>query len=73
MIFGPTCNVISDVQMSYCNMFRKFKSGAIKCRFRIENRSGSLADSRGVAETPPPTHSIDGKGPGNSFGVQVKG
>ena len=47
LIFDPTCDVISDPQIKLCYIFEKFKSGAIKCSFRIENRSSSLADSTG--------------------------
>ena len=51
--FDPTCDVISDVQMKFCNIFGNFKPVAIKCCFRIETWSISLADSKGT-ETPPP-------------------
>ena len=52
-LFFDTCDVISDLQTKFCWIFGKFKSGAIKCHFRIENRPSILADSTG-AETPPP-------------------
>ena len=45
-----TFNPIYDLHIKFCNIFRQLKPGSIKCRFRIENRSGSLADSTG--ETP---------------------
>ena len=56
--FDPTCDVISDLKIIFCNIFRKFKPGAIKCRFRIENRfdqSSSLADSKWVGAKRPPS------------------
>ena len=56
-----TCDVISDLQTKFCRIFGKFKSGAIKCHFRIENRPSGLADSTG-AETPPPPHRRVGSG-----------
>ena len=39
-------------QINFCSIFVKTRPGTIKRSFRIENRSSSLADSRG--ETPPP-------------------
>ena len=50
-IFGSTSDVISDVYLKFCIIFGKFKPGAIK--FRTENLSSSLADSRG--RPPPPS------------------
>ena len=52
--FDPTYDVISEVQIIFLNIFGVFKPGAIKCCFRIENRSSSRAYSGGGAETPPP-------------------
>ena len=48
----PTCEVVSDVHMKFCSIFGKFKHGAIKYLFRIENRSSSLVDSRGGGRHP---------------------
>ena len=36
MTFDPTCDVIGDVPIFF-KILGKFKPGAIKCRFRIEN------------------------------------
>ena len=55
-IFGPTCDVISDDRIKFRSIFGKFKPGAIKFRFRIENWSISLADSRGAERPPPHPH-----------------
>ena len=46
-------------QINFCSIFVKTRPGTIKRSFRIENRSSSLADSRG--ETPPP-HRLAGSG-----------
>ena len=54
LTFDPICDVISDVQTKFCNIFGKVKPGAIKCCFRIENWSISLADSRGPKQPAPP-------------------
>ena len=62
LTFVPICDVISDVQIQFRSIFEKFKPGAIKCHFGIENRSSSLADSRGGGGEVPP--SIGGQGLG---------
>ena len=61
-ILSLTRPVTSSVtsQITFCIIFGKFKPGAIKCHFRIENQPSSLADSRGL-NAPPPN---GGKGPG---------
>ena len=59
-LFFDTCDVISDLQTKFYWIFGKFKSGAIKCHFRIENRPSSLADSTGL--TSPPPHRRVGSG-----------
>ena len=57
----PTFDGICHIQMKFCNIFRKFKPGAIKCRFRIKNPYISFfADSKG-GDAPPPN---GGQGPG---------
>ena len=60
MSFDPTYDVNSDLQISCCNIFGELKPGAIKRRFRVENRLISLADNRG-SEMPSP---LGGQGPG---------
>ena len=71
LIFDPTCHVISGVLIKFCNIFGKFKPGAFKYRFRIENRSSRWSDSRGPKCPPPPPPSVGriGKYP---IGVRVK-
>ena len=54
MKFDPACDVISDVQTKFCNILEKFKPGAMKCYFRIEDRFISLADSVGGEAVPSP-------------------
>ena len=51
LTFEPTCDVISDFQTQFCKISGR-TSRDIKYRFRVENRSSSLTDSRG-AETAP--------------------
>ena len=67
MSFYPTCDVISDRQIKCNNIFRTFKPGAIKCRFRIENWSRSMADSAGGRNGP----LIGGHGPEIPIGARV--
>ena len=50
-------------RIKFCHIFERLNPGAIKCRFRIENRPSSLAYSRGP-KFPPPPPPIDGPGPG---------
>ena len=53
-------------QIKFCNIFRNFKPKAIKCRFRIQNRPRSLADSRGKggkSHPPAPSGRMSGNTP----------
>ena len=63
LTFDPACDAISSVQIKFCNIFGKVKPGAIKCRFRIKNRSSSLTDSKGRGETDPHRRSWSGNTP----------
>ena len=56
LTFDLICGAIKGLRIKFCNIFRKFIPWAIKCRFGIENRSSSLADSTwGQNSTPPPS------------------
>ena len=44
----PTCDVISIFPTKFCNLFGKFKPGAIECSFRTDSWSGSLAYRKGA-------------------------
>ena len=54
MTFDPTCDVISDVKIRLCNIFRNFKPRALKCCFWIENRSSSQIARTGGRNAPSP-------------------
>ena len=47
MSFDPTRDIISDIQITILNIYRKLKPRTMNCRFRIENQCASLADNRG--------------------------
>ena len=63
LTFDPACDAISSVQIKFYKIFGKVKPGAIKCRFRIKNRSSSLTDSKGRGETDPHRRSWSGNTP----------
>ena len=63
LTFDAACDAISSVQIKFRKIFGKVKPGAIKCRFRIKNRSSSLTDSKGRGETDPHRRSWSGNTP----------
>ena len=64
LTFDPTCDVVNDVLINFRNIFGKLKPGAVKYRFRIENRSSSLAESKGEFRPPPHGPGIPLRGAG---------
>ena len=63
MTFDLTCDVISDIQITFCRIFGKVILRAINCRFRIEHWSISFVNIAGGVGGGGEMTSLDVQGP----------